>query len=953
MPKKVDDLNILIKFKDAGSVRVIEKVSNSIRHLESSVKNTKPDIVGLRTEIMNLSQKGTKNIATLNAQRSSLKALRDEAKIGSTTFKQLTADVAKLDKQLEKTQGRQNRGNRALRATQTAGAVISGGIFGGPEGAIGGLLGAPFGVEGAFAGAAIGAATGGIRRSIGGTADYAAQIEKLKIALQGVAGPQENYRSALAAAADVTARLNVPQEQSIAGITRLTAAVKGAGGPIADAETTFKNVTAAIKATGGSTEDVKGAITAMVQVFSKGKVSAEELSGQLGERLPGAVTMFAKANRMTLPELQENLKKGTVGLNELMNFIVALGDKFNGTAEQMSASNADAGARLTVVVDNMRADLGRALIPIGAQFQEAFAEFIQKIAPTLVDVLPKIAQLVLNLTKAFDKLVVAAGAFFAVLAIGKIIAFAKAAKDLAGVIFLLKLNTAGATTALAAMNLTALANPYVALAAGVAAFSAHLYNAAQEQKRLNLLIKEGTVAEIDKEIASLRAEQTRLDPLAHGSGGTVTIQGETRDSAGKAIAKSRYNEIRGQIQALEDSKPRALYDENQGKALPASLLPRFKYDPITGDGGGGGGGGGGRGRSEKADASQRLVDLTNSLALSEENVGKRVLITKKYMIDRQKVLESGLKGNRLEVALADKLKTFRQSIFALNKQEAEEATRNAEAQAQADAERQDRIEQARVLAGEITQEEYDRTRTLKEMRELLGEQSPLYQKIKDKLTEIATPLDRFKAGLQELIKESGNLADSLAVAGVNAISQLGEELANFVATGKADFRSLTVSILQDMARIAAQSAFTNALSGIMNIFGGGGGGGGGGGTGLNLDMIAAYSAKGNVFAQNKIVPYAMGGVVTKPTLFQFANGGAGRLGIMGEAGAEAILPLKRGANGKLGVEAQGGGNIVVNVDAKGTTTEGNAPNANMLGKLIGNAVQAELVKQRRPGGILA
>ena len=89
----------------------------------------------------------------------------------------------------------------------------------------------------------------------------------------------------LAAAARVSAELNVPQEQSIRGITRLAAAVKGANGPMTDAETTFRNVTAAIKATGGSSDDVKGAITAMVQVFSKGKVSAEELSGQLGEQM--------------------------------------------------------------------------------------------------------------------------------------------------------------------------------------------------------------------------------------------------------------------------------------------------------------------------------------------------------------------------------------------------------------------------------------------------------------------------------------------------------------------------------------------------------------------------------------------------------------------------------------------------------------------------------------------
>ena len=68
------------------------------------------------------------------------------------------------------------------------------------------------------------------------------------------------------------------------------------------------------------------------------------------------------------------------------------------------------------------------------------------------------------------------------------------------------------------------------------------------------------------------------------------------------------------------------------------------------------------------------------------------------------------------------------------------------------------------------------------------------------------------------------------------------------------------------------------------------------------------SAMGNVFAKNKIVPYAYGGIVNKPTLFPMANG----MGLMGEAGPEAIMPLKRGSNGKLGVQSSGGvGNIVV------------------------------------------
>ena len=114
------------------------------------------------------------------------------------------------------------------------------------------------------------------------------------------------------------------------------------------------------------------------------------------------------------------------------------------------------------------------------------------------------------------------------------------------------------------------------------------------------------------------------------------------------------------------------------------------------------------------------------------------------------------------------------------------------------------------------------------------------------------------------------------------------------------------------------------------------------GVGRLVDLIP--SAKGNVFAQNGIVPYAKGGYIGRPTM-----------ALMGEAGPEAVLPLRRGRGGRLGVETSGGGvgNVVVNVDAKGTAAQGDSPSANQLGKAIGAAVQAELIKQQRPGGLLS
>ncbi len=71
-------------------------------------------------------------------------------------------------------------------------------------------------------------------------------------------------------------------------------------------------------------------------------------------------------------------------------------------------------------------------------------------------------------------------------------------------------------------------------------------------------------------------------------------------------------------------------------------------------------------------------------------------------------------------------------------------------------------------------------------------------------------------------------------------------------------------------------------------------------------------AKGGSFAQGRVMPFASGGVVSGPARFAMRGG---RTGLMGEAGPEAILPLSRGTDGRLGVRAQGGGtvNVVMNV----------------------------------------
>ena len=118
-----------------------------------------------------------------------------------------------------------------------------------------------------------------------------------------------------------------------------------------------------------------------------------------------------------------------------------------------------------------------------------------------------------------------------------------------------------------------------------------------------------------------------------------------------------------------------------------------------------------------------------------------------------------------------------------------------------------------------------------------------------------------------------------------------------------------------------------------------------------MGLPVTLSANGNAFGANGIVPYRKGGVVSSPTMFKY---GGSKLGIMGEAGPEAIMPLKRGRDGKLGV-AGGGGTTTVNVsvDAKGTKVEGDGKQMAQLGRMLGSAIEMELAKQKRPGGLLA
>lgn len=153
----------------------------------------------------------------------------------------------------------------------------------------------------------------------------------------------------------------------------------------------------------------------------------------------------------------------------------------------------------------------------------------------------------------------------------------------------------------------------------------------------------------------------------------------------------------------------------------------------------------------------------------------------------------------------------------------------------------------------------------------------------DRLTELAGTFPELKKQTDDIGKDIGLTFSS---AFEDAIVQ-----------GK-KFGDVLKGIGDDLLRLLVRKSITEPIVGAIG--------------GINWgSLLAGFlgSAKGNAFGPGGVIPFAAGGVVNSPTMFGFAGG---RTGLMGEAGPEAILPLKRGRDGKLGVQSAGMGGVVIN-----------------------------------------
>jgi len=734
MAQNVNIETIRLKLQDFGKLKSVSgafnKLNKSLAFTPKQINEAIKSITKFDQRTKGANNTSVRSVATYNKQIAALRELQNNVAIGGKAYRAFGAEADRLRAQLEaltNTQKKQ-RGffGRIGKGLGKGGRAALGGAVGRflpPSAQIGGIAGfAEGGLKGGIKGAGIGlavdAVAGGIQFARE-AAISASEVQKLEIALKGVTKDQKTFEKGLQIIANTSKRLNVPIAASTKQFTTLSASVLGAGGTIEQAKVVFEGVSNSIKATGGNAEDVQSAIRAMSQIFGKGKVSAEELQGQLGERLAGAVVKFAEANGSSLQKLQKDLRDGTVGLDQVIKFAQKLNIDFADTAERVANSSADAGQRLKTQLQNIQIEVGKTIIPLGAAFQQQFSDIIDGIS---------------------------------------------------------------------------------------------------------------------KSQGSLTTLVVTLKTLGVFLFATVEL---------------------------------------------VRLLTRGLLD---------------------------LAAVLGNLALFELSVGKGGIGGQQFTKSTKLLQESfGKTAEQFEVNMALIRKIFAENNLAIGSTTTSDTEKDG-------------------------------------LPSLTEDQSKKAQQILDKYAESVK-----------------NVNLQIANSFVNTFNKLEDSLVEFVQTGTLNFKKLARSIINDITRIFIRSQIIAPLTGgLGNIFGIGGGkqkvidqtlkspgvlGA------LEIEAGRNRNALGNVIANNKIVPYAKGGLIERPTIFPLADGAA----LAGEAGVEAILPLRRGKNGKLGVEANGGGigNIVVNVDASGSSVEGNSQQSAQLGKMLGSVIQAELIKQKRPGGLLS
>ena len=815
------------------------------------------------------------------------------------------------------------------------------GVFGGPEGALGATIGAFGGPGGALVGGAIGAQVGMIRQAAAGVAEYATQLTLAKITLAQASTGIQQYNQQLQIARNVSKDYSVGLLETINGYAQVAIAAKANGLSVAQTENIYRGVIATGVAFGKSQEDLSAIVRATTQILSKAKVTAEELGGQLGERIPGAVAKFAEKTGRSLPELAKDLEQGKVTIADFVAFTKGQLDDYDKIARIIGESPEKAGVRLKIALDTAAENYGGFFQTVGAQFQNFATRLVTWVNQNSETIKRFVTFFVNNISGLM------AGIDFLITKIEEIPkAFAKYLPKVIKTQF--DLSVFGNDTA-----------PGKFIKQRFDEYTSNWSKLFPDFKPTDAMfgkgVNGGINGNLDPAAENKKAEQERREadalkatlPIIQKYGELrLSLLNEIKDRQEKIDQLQAQQTDLNKLQVSDSVRRQKITIEDLEKELRIlEIRKNLSIEEInikkTGD------------TPEKQKLQLALANLKAVNELKEANVA---LNNERKKANNEEVKEA--------IARAESIKKTQRQIQELSKPQ-KEALEEMQLRMRY---RRD----PRALEAELEDLNIRRRFALQKEQIPLGDTTGQLEQINkveeeaikgaESIRALKRSIDElnaadvgqgFKNGVESFLTSVGTMSENVSQLTQNAFQGLSDGITELVTTGKMNFNEFANSIIKDMIRIATQQLILRPiLQGIGGLFGGGGGGGLSGGgyfdsiTGLGKAGPNFGFANGGIMTSQGPMPlkrYAAGGIANSP---QIAMYGEGRM-------PEAYVPLPDGR--RIPVAMQGGGgttNVVVNVDAGGTSIQGNAPRGDQLGKALSAAVQAELIKQRRPGGLL-
>jgi tape measure domain-containing protein len=736
-------------------------------------------------------------------------------------------------------------------------------------------------------------------------------------------------------AANAAQKFNLSQSESLNALTDLGNRIAPTGASLQDITNVYEGFNTLLALNKVNSQNAASATLQLNQALGSGRLAGEEFNA-ISEATPQLLDAVAKVMGVTRGELKQLASDGKISSAVLIEALTRI--RTEGAADLETAFSGAFGAtkRFDAAIQDFSATVGSELLPALTPAIN-LATQILKLFGQLPGPVKAVAAAILGLAAAF---VVLAPAITA--AIGLLGGLSIATLAAAGPWIALAAGITAAVVALASYRSESEKIGAKAAAGDPAALAAARNRIASKQQEVSLLAGQrpgprssrgGDLANARRELAQLKRDvvigttaPATVRPNAMGTpiGATVGGTTATGPTGGKPKAASdeAANAAKQVAEQIRASQVQLTLAQDifaiEGRLQEAQLAGN---DQLV------------LARNAQKELAQIASQRADIVANKEMPALEKKNVLDKLAIDAATV--SGKLGFDLAKIEQDRTKNFEEIIADLDfelklkqatTEEAREQLRLA-------------YELARLQGqgftpeqiGAITARKTELARPKTDRERLQGAAAGVKAEL-DALTDPINMITTAAAGIGD--------AFSTSFKGVISGSMTAKEaLASFFTSVADMFLDMAAQIIAKMI----QMAILNTIVGLLP--GGSMAGGAGLSSGFNAGTASAIPTDAGGWAQSfaTVLPgRAKGGPVS-----------SGQTYMVGERGPELFVPGRSGtivANDKMG---GGSTNVVVNVDASGSSVEGNDQGANQLGRVISAAVQSELIKQQRPGGILA